>query len=57
MKNLYVRALLFLLRPVLTELSSRARIDGRERACLDAAQSDRLPWRVDEGRVTLDRVD
>lgn len=57
MKKLYVRALLFLLRPVLTELSSRARLDGREQARIDASQSDRLPWKIRDGRLTLDRDD
>ncbi|WP_224007087.1 hypothetical protein [Paraburkholderia tropica] len=57
MKRLFARLLLTLRRPALELHDEQGLRAGAEQARIDALQPDRLPWRINEGRVTLDRVD
>lgn len=55
MKRLFARLMLTLLRPALELHEAPRQRLGAEQARVDAMESDRLPWRVRNGRVTLAR--
>lgn len=54
MKRLYAHVLLWLLRLVLDVRESVPQSDSARQAALDAAMSDRLPWRIENGRIWID---